>query len=51
MSVNPLRVIGCNAENDGACRTIKANYYKVGRINFQYTNDWGTTGAILIYEK
>lgn len=47
----PIRLIGCNAENDGTCRTIKANYFKTGRINFQYTNDWGTTGAIHIYEK
>lgn len=35
---------------DGTCRTIKAVYFKTGRINFQYQNDWGTTGAVVIYE-
>ena len=50
-STPPIRLIGCNTENDGTCRTIKANYYKVSRINFQNTKDWGATGAILIYEK
>lgn len=35
---------------DGTCRTLKANYLKTGRINFQYQNVWGTTGALVIYE-
>ena len=44
------RIIGLNTEDDGMCRTLKANYYKTGRINFQYQNDWGATGAMVIYE-
>lgn len=35
---------------DGTCRTLKAVYFKTGRINFQYNNDWGTTGAMVVYE-
>lgn len=35
---------------DGTCRTLKAVYYKTGRVNFQYQNDWGTTGAMVVYE-
>ena len=44
------RVIGVNMENDGVCRTLKAQYFKNGCSNFIYTNDWGATGAIVIYE-
>lgn len=40
----------CNTEEDCTCRTIKANYFKSGRINFQYQNDWGATGVMTIYE-
>lgn len=45
-----MRITGLNAEKDSTCRTLKANYYKTGRVNFQYQNDWGTTGAMVIYE-
>ena len=44
----PVR--GCNTELDGTCRTIKAVVYKVSCANFIHTNDWGATGAMLIYE-
>lgn len=44
------RVIGLNTENDGVCRTIKAQYFKTSGANFLYTNDWGTTGAMVICE-
>ena len=35
---------------DGTCRTLKSQYFKTGRINFQYQNDWGATGVMVIYE-
>ena len=44
------RILGLNAESDGTCRTIKYSYFKTGRINFQYQNDWGATGAKVVYE-
>ena len=44
------RVIGLNTENDGVCRTLKAQYYKTGGINFLYRNDWGATGVMVIRE-
>lgn len=44
------RIVPLNDMPDGTCRTLKAVYYKTGRINFQYHNDWGTTGALVIYE-
>lgn len=45
-----IRVIGLNTEDDGVCRTIKAQYFKTGAANFLYTNDWGATGAMVFYE-
>lgn len=47
---NPPRIMSLNAMPDGTCRTLKANYFKTGRINFQYHNVWGTTGAAVVYE-
>lgn len=41
---------GLNPEFDGVCRTIKAQYFKTGCINYIYKNDWGATGAMAIYE-
>lgn len=46
----PPRIMSLNAMPDGTCRTLKANYFKTGRINFQYHNVWGTTGAAVVYE-
>ena len=46
----PSRIIPVNTEYDCTCRTIKAQYFKTGRINFQYQNDWGVTGAAVVYE-
>lgn len=43
-------VLPLNEMPDGTCRTLKANYFKTGRINFQYHNVWGTTGAKVVYE-
>jgi len=43
-------ILPLNEMPDGTCRTLKANYFKTGRINFQYHNVWGTTGAKVIYE-
>ena len=44
------RTVSLNATDDGCCRTLKANYFKTGRVNFQYHNVWGTTGAVMVYE-
>ena len=44
------RVVGLNTEDDKVSRTIKAQYWKTGGINFLYTNDWGATGAMVLYE-
>ena len=48
--LKPNDVLPCNEMPDGTCRTLKANYFKTGRINFQYHNVWGTTGAAVVYE-
>ena len=60
MGINSLRkymrlsntpgIVPLNDMPDGTCRTLKANYFKTGRINFQYHNVWGTTGAAVVYE-
>ena len=47
---NTTGIVPLNAMPDGTCRTLKANYFKTGRINFQYHNVWGTTGAAVVYE-
>ena len=44
------RTLSLNPMPDGTCRTLKAVYFKTGRVNFQYHNDWGTTGAMVVYE-
>lgn len=44
------RMNGLNPEFDGVSRTIKAQYYKTGCINYIYHNDWGATGVMAIYE-
>ena len=48
--LKPNDVLPCNEMPDGTCRTLKANYFKTGRINFQYHNVWGTTRAAVVYE-
>lgn len=50
LSNTPTRIVPLNDMPDGTCRTLKANYFKTGRINFQYHNVWGTTGAAVVYE-
>lgn len=40
-----------NAENDGTSRTIKAQYYKNGFVNFFIGGDYGATGVMEIYEE
>lgn len=34
-----------NTENDGTCRTIKAQYYKTSLANYKRTGDMGATGV------
>lgn len=46
----PPDLRGLNTFDDGTCRTLKSQYFKTGRINFQYQNDWGATGVMVIYE-
>lgn len=36
---------GLNTEPDKTCRTIKANYAKIGVANFESTGSWGGTGV------
>lgn len=36
-----------NAEKDGTCRTIKAQYYKSGPANYKRTGDMGATGVAI----
>ena len=50
MEIRKINVSPLNPMPDGTCRTLKAVYFKTGRINFQYHNDWGTTGAAVVYE-
>lgn len=47
---SPTDLRGLNTFDDGTCRTLKSQYFKTGRINFQYQNDWGATGVMVIYE-
>lgn len=47
---NTPRIVPLNDMPDGTCRTLKANYFKTGRVNFQYHNVWGTIGAKVIHE-
>lgn len=35
-----------NTENDGTSRTIKAQYYKNGFVNFFIGGDYGATGVL-----
>ena len=43
-------VMPWNTENDGTSRTVKAQYYKNGFVNFFMGGDYGATGVIEIYE-
>lgn len=47
---SPTDLRGLNTFDDGTCRTLKSQYFKTGRINFQYQNDWGATGVMVVYE-
>lgn len=43
----PLRkVVPFNCEKDGTSRTIKAQYYKNGFVNFFIGGDYGATGVL-----
>ena len=44
------RIKSVNPHADGTSRTIKAVTYKVSVANFFYTNDWGASAAMVIYE-
>lgn len=39
------KAVPFNTENDGSCRTIKAQYYKNGFKNFFLGGDYGATGV------
>lgn len=39
-------VMPWNTENDGTSRTIKAQYYKNGFVNFFIGGDYGATGVL-----
>ena len=47
---NLKMVVPFNAEDDGTSRTVKAQYYKNGFVNFFIGADYGATGVIEIYE-
>lgn len=39
-------VVPFNTESDGTSRTIKAQYYKNGFVNFFIGGDYGATGVL-----
>lgn len=41
-----MRKIPFNTETDGTSRTIKAQYYKNGFVNFFIEGDYGATGVL-----
>lgn len=41
-----MRKIPFNTETDGTSRTIKAQYYKNGFVNFFIEGDYGSTGVL-----
>ena len=45
-SQDSKKVAPFNAEADGTCRTIKAQYYKNGFVNFFIGGDYGATGVL-----
>lgn len=40
------RVVPLNTEKDGTSRTVKAQYYKNGFVNFFIGGDYGATGVL-----
>lgn len=42
---NSRKVVPFNTESDGTSRTIKAQYYKNGFVNFFIGGDYGATGV------
>ena len=45
-----FRKVGINTDDDGLCRTLKASYFKTGRINLQREDGMGATGVMIVYE-
>lgn len=43
-------VVPFNTEQDGTSRTVKAQYYKNGFVNFFIGGDYGATGVLEMYE-
>lgn len=43
-------VIPMNAEEDGSCKTIKAQYQQSSLANFVRGGTWGATGVMVIEE-
>ena len=40
------KVVPFNTEKDGTSRTVKAQYYKNGFVNFFIGGDYGATGVL-----
>lgn len=43
-------LLPCNPQNDGTCRTIKAQYARMSVANYFRANSFGATCVIKIYE-
>lgn len=43
---NLKKVVPFNTEQDGTSRTVKAQYYKNGFVNFFIGGDYGATGVL-----
>lgn len=50
LKLSRTRIVPLNDASDGISRTLKASYFKTGRINFQKKNGFGATGVIVVYE-
>ena len=42
----PNELSPVNEDQEGLCRPLKAQYYKNGKSNFEYTGSYGATGAM-----
>lgn len=44
-----MKMIPFNTETDGTSRTVKAQYYKNGFVNFFIGGDYGATGVLEVF--
>ena len=51
MDTKSLKLIPFNTETDGTSRTVKAQYYKNGFVNFFIGGDYGATGVMCVTEE